>query len=1036
MSTATTSPSSSCSSVVRTRIATLEAQKETASRTTMTSSSPGRTSILLRRAAAQRVNAEDAAKEANNVSIDSAHISTTAAASRNRRSRLSKQTAADSFNDSMNRLEQSTSSSKQDKTAITTTRNNNFIAQQKQRSLETRRLMGLANVPPPDGSSVASYASSSNIGPPQGPAVSLFAHHSAKKLQQQKEKEHQDEEHVENLLAKTTIAPISVNSRSPSPATTRIGKIQRLRLMRTAASNKEENEITGEPELEKSDDDLMQQEPAKIPLKHETRLGRRPLTPAKAKLDLVNNRQQQQHQHQIQPSTPSWRATANPRMPPAPAPAKLYEHHEAEEEKSSKAIYTNRIMLAPSSSSDFDSSSRSHSLQQHQPYGKAIYGRERLDDRYHEEQQDAHHAQNNLQRLLPHDTSLSTSQMTPEVAAFFDRSLTATSAVHHHQQGSDNGGPQHPHPIYNIDSKDTQLTTYTDAYYSPQDKNHVHDDDTYDYSGHDDPHQYRDSNIYSQRHGSRQNSHQGNIQRNVATSLKPSALPKLSLRDSQTMDNEDEDEDYHEHNDDHQSSNNFGCYSSNRQHISYSHQYRTDHDTVDDDDDGSISYSRRTRHEQEAHLRTAAAQKPKAEMLNNRQRTDGSVASLLIDTTHDNNDGSFVNLARARFGTPAVQTACGVAAAATAGCLLMGPVGLLVGAAAVGIGVGVLQIPPEQRENMQYQAVEACRGAQDHVMNVSETISNSCANTYTDSGIADHVPTEMKQCCEAIDEEVTKVVQSSGKMQDGVLEEENSNPGTDAANRKVQGRVAGGDVSRTGGRKAVDAWNIKAGDTKCNLSPARSRNQKNSVLCLKDGPVIPVCQIHALSPAEQPRAWLDVLANAPSTDDEKLEALEEIAILAKDKVYASIFLDEGVLDSLMWIIERFLEKLEYNNVIHRWTNPTITKQEAETAKLAASCCLTLGKSHCASVHTGGDLLLMSQYDRGTVPEERQLAQMFHEVAYHSRLIKPDDDPTLINSGNEMFTVNRLSLPLAEELAKKITLLSEGQIQSDKFIQSK
>jgi hypothetical protein len=171
---------------------------------------------------------------------------------------------------------------------------------------------------------------------------------------------------------------------------------------------------------------------------------------------------------------------------------------------------------------------------------------------------------------------------------------------------------------------------------------------------------------------------------------------------------------------------------------------------------------------------------------------------------------------------------------------------------------------------------------------------------------------------------------------------------------------------------------------------------------------------------------LDVLASATSSHDEKMEAMEEVLILAKDKAHTRLFLEEGVLDSLMWIQGRYFEKLDYQEHVHDWENPTITKQELEAAQLAATCCLTLGKSHCASVHTGGDLLLMSLYERGTVPEERQLAQMFHEVPYHSRIIQPGSDPTVVDPGNEVFAMKQMSLPQAEELATKIAGLASNR----------
>lgn len=189
---------------------------------------------------------------------------------------------------------------------------------------------------------------------------------------------------------------------------------------------------------------------------------------------------------------------------------------------------------------------------------------------------------------------------------------------------------------------------------------------------------------------------------------------------------------------------------------------------------------------------------------------------------------------------------------------------------------------------------------------------------------------------------------------------------------------------------------------------------------------MPVNLIHSLNPSEQPRGWLDVLASAHTSDDEKAEAMEEILILAKDKKRARDFLEDGILDPIMWIIGRYDEKLGYNATTDVWTHPGITPQEHSSARLAASCCLTLGKSHCAAIHTEGDLLLMSLYERGTVPEERQLAQMLHEVPFHARATITKD-PTIIYPDEEVFVVKQMSLPQAEELAREITALAQGRL---------
>lgn len=103
------------------------------------------------------------------------------------------------------------------------------------------------------------------------------------------------------------------------------------------------------------------------------------------------------------------------------------------------------------------------------------------------------------------------------------------------------------------------------------------------------------------------------------------------------------------------------------------------------------------------------------------------------------------------------------------------------------------------------------------------------------------------------------------------------------------------------------------------------------------------------------------------------------------------------------------------------------------AKLAANCCVALGKAHCAAVHTEGDLLLMSAYSRGSVPIERQLAQMLFEVPHHMKVMPP----AAAGAGNgpgegqqqydAEFTLTELSMQQAEDLASSIKALDDGKI---------
>jgi hypothetical protein len=69
------------------------------------------------------------------------------------------------------------------------------------------------------------------------------------------------------------------------------------------------------------------------------------------------------------------------------------------------------------------------------------------------------------------------------------------------------------------------------------------------------------------------------------------------------------------------------------------------------------------------------------------------------------------------------------------------------------------------------------------------------------------------------------------------------------------------------------------------LHPSRARQMRRlTPACCRVGRITPVGQIHSLDPALHPRAWLDVMASAWTSRDEKNEAMEEILLLAKDKV--------------------------------------------------------------------------------------------------------------------------------------------------------
>ena len=213
-----------------------------------------------------------------------------------------------------------------------------------------------------------------------------------------------------------------------------------------------------------------------------------------------------------------------------------------------------------------------------------------------------------------------------------------------------------------------------------------------------------------------------------------------------------------------------------------------DRDDADDNSAESLSYEQRRQKEaREKKARVAAVAAARAQM-------DNGPFVQTEDVEHY----------RKSLDTPIAKTAAGIVGAATLGCIILGPVGLLIGAAAVGIGVGAMQIPQEQRSHMQDKASETMKNVQESAFNASETMSNSCVASYKDSGIAEHVPIEIESCC---------VGQEETTMPDiKLVDDQNGNEGS-----------LNGDGPKEGKRQQ---------------SPVRSgrvRNKKEKVACLQEG---------------------------------------------------------------------------------------------------------------------------------------------------------------------------------------------------------
>jgi len=380
-------------------------------------------------------------------------------------------------------------------------------------------------------------------------------------------------------------------------------------------------------------------------------------------------------------------------------------------------------------------------------------------------------------------------------------------------------------------------------------------------------------------------------------------------------------------------------------------------------------------------------------------------------------------------GKPNKLAIVGAAGAGTIGAVLLGPVGFLVGAASVGIGMGVMQIPQEQRNQVLRTAASSLENARGIACGVSNNISTQCAR-YSNGQVDAESPEGnglvldeyFDQFCTGFEEGGDN---AAHKGPDGPSSLAGTTATTGAETEMQAGNAVGnfGDVFGEEHQSSPTSHSVGA-------SLAATEDEDRRVACSRKGRVVPLSQIHSLRPSLQPRAWLDVMASAFTSQDEKSEAMEEILILAKDKEISRWFLEEGILDSLMFILSTYFR--QYASSLRGQSPSTeyrIGSNAYDHAKLAAHCCVALGKAHCASVHTEGDLLLMSAYSRGSVPVERQLAQMLFEVPHHIKVF-----PVTDQDGNASqlipeaeFTLTELSMQQSEDLASSIFALDNGKI---------
>ena len=344
-------------------------------------------------------------------------------------------------------------------------------------------------------------------------------------------------------------------------------------------------------------------------------------------------------------------------------------------------------------------------------------------------------------------------------------------------------------------------------------------------------------------------------------------------------------------------------------------------------------------------------------------------------------------------------------------------------------------MPEDQRDQIKEKATAAAQQTFESAQIAADAMGTTCATACVESGVA-----------EKIDPKFAKFVEDGAQNGCGT-----TIAATDLVQHNPCAPMEGDILSPLDGDSIVaDAASASrktpngqsnSGANESGAEDSGSENQmpmrRRKVACMRKGRIVPISQIHSLEPIRQPKAWLDVMASANTSREEKDEAMEELSIFIKDKYTAHALLDEGILDSLLYIIACFFRN--QGGAILRDSPDGIMPMSIRSdpefmhAKKAANCCVNLGKAHCAIVHTEVDDLLMSAYSNGAVPIERQLAQMLHEVPHHTSLPttpanKQSSEGGDITSSNDVvFTLTELSLQHAERLSMSILALSRGRI---------
>ena len=214
---------------------------------------------------------------------------------------------------------------------------------------------------------------------------------------------------------------------------------------------------------------------------------------------------------------------------------------------------------------------------------------------------------------------------------------------------------------------------------------------------------------------------------------------------------------------------------------------------------------------------------------------------------------------------------------ALCGALAFGSAGFVLAVGAVGACYGASQLPQEKRDKMKETASTTIEKIKSQTESASDFMSSNCGCGDSSTGVekVDGGAFETRSLGVSItpyDDQkggIVKLTPPSEKVSN------QQSPRKIKLNNHHMRQIV---PQKT----EVNALLVQASKRKLNrMVPA----------CCRMSRITPVYQIQSLDPSLHARAWLDVMASAWTSRDEKNEAMEEILLLSKDKNRARMLLE-------------------------------------------------------------------------------------------------------------------------------------------------